>query len=72
MAYEVRDFTGALFKNENKQTGDKQPDYRGNCKINGVEWSLAAWIREGKKGKYMSLSVQEPREQRPQEEEKPF
>jgi len=30
---------------------------------------LAAWIREGKNGKFMSLKVQEPRQKKPPEPE---
>lgn len=47
---------GVLFKNERKQQ-DKHPDYTGKINVGGTEYKLAAWIREGNKGKFMSLSV---------------
>lgn len=50
--------SGVLFKNERKDT-DKHPDYTGKINVNGTEMRLAAWIREGKSGKFMSLKVSE-------------
>lgn len=63
MAYELKDGQGSLFKND-KGDNAKRPDYRGSVKIGGVEYELAAWIREGQKGKYMSLSAK-PKGERP-------
>lgn len=47
---------GVLFKNDRKDS-DKHPDYQGNINCNGTEFWLSAWIKEGKKGKFMSLSI---------------
>ncbi len=61
MAYEEKNDAGALFKNKNKAAGDKRPDYKGPCKIDGVELDVSAWLEESKNGvKYMSLKF-EPR-----------
>ncbi len=60
MAYEERDMGGSLFKNE--KTKDNQPDYTGKCLINGETLRIAAWIKEGRSGKFMSLKFQ-PNEQ---------
>lgn len=58
MAFEQKDGSGALFKNEDKDT-EQHPDYRGSIKIHGQEYWLSAWIKEAKSGKkYMSLSAQ--------------
>ena len=53
---------GVLFKNDRKES-EKHPDYKGNINVGGVEFWLSAWIKEGAKGKFMSLSVSE-KEQR--------
>lgn len=56
MAYEMKDGQGSLFKNDRK-TSDKGPDYKGQLKLGGVEYWVAAWIKTGANGKWMSLSV---------------
>lgn len=48
---------GVLFKNDRKES-ESHPDYKGNVNVNGVEFWLSAWMKEGAKGKFMSLSVQ--------------
>jgi uncharacterized protein (DUF736 family) len=55
MAYEQRDLTGSLFKNERKEA-DTHSDYKGSALIGGTEFWLDAWINTAKDGsKYMSL-----------------
>lgn len=51
-----RDNTGVLFKN-NKKTSDKHPDFTGNITVNGKKLRLSAWTKDGKAGKFISLSV---------------
>jgi uncharacterized protein (DUF736 family) len=47
---------GVLFKNDKKDT-EKHPDYTGKINFDGTDMRLAAWIKEGKNGKFMSLKV---------------
>jgi hypothetical protein len=59
--------SGVLFKNQSEN--EKAPAYKGKINVDGKDYELAAWIREGKNGKFMSLKVQEPRQkQAPQKD----
>lgn len=61
MAYEQKPNSGVLFKNFTKKD-DKHPDYTGTFKDStGKDWQLAAWVKDGKKGKFLSLSASEKR-----------
>lgn len=55
MAYEQRDNSGTLFKND-KRTTDKHPNATGTALIGGVAYRVSAWTKEGTKGKFQSLS----------------
>lgn len=56
MAFEHKDGSGSLFKND-KKGNDRAPDYKGDICVNGEVMEIAAWLKEGKAGKFMSLSV---------------
>ncbi len=47
---------GALFKN-NRKAADTHADFTGTLNINGVDHWISAWIKEGKQGKFFSLSI---------------
>ena len=55
MAYEQKEGSGAIFKND-KKGNEKAPDYRGSVIINGVETEIALWVKDGAKGKFFSVS----------------
>jgi hypothetical protein len=55
MAYEQRDMSGTLFKND-KREKDTHPNATGTCMVAGVEYYVSAWTKDGKKGKFQSLS----------------
>ena len=48
--------SGILFKND-KRDNEKAPDYTGKLNVGGTDYRLAAWIKEGQRGKFMTLSV---------------
>lgn len=57
MAYEQRDNTGSIFKNDRKTPGSKQPDRSGNALIDGVAYFVDGWIKTDKNGQqWLSLS----------------
>ena len=62
MAYEQKELSGSLFKND-KGDNPSRPDYRGDCKIGGEVYEIAAWIKDGKNGKFISLSFK-PKQER--------
>ncbi len=59
MAFEQRPGNGALFKNTKKGDNPKAPDYTGNAlSPSGEHFELSAWIKEGTKGKFMSIALE--------------
>ena len=61
MAFEKKEGSGALFKNNDRQK-DTHPEYRGDILINGEEYWLSAWVKEGKNGKFFSLAAKKKEE----------
>jgi hypothetical protein len=53
---EKRDNSGVLFKND-KIENDRSPTYKGNITVDGKDYWLSAWVKEGKSGKFMGLAV---------------
>lgn len=53
---EIKDMSGYIAKNSNR-TKDTQPHYRGKVRINGKEYLLSVWE---KNGDVLSVSVTDP------------
>ena len=52
--------SGTIFKND-KKAAENQPDYRGKINVDGKEWEISLWVKEGQKaGKYFSAAIKEP------------
>ena len=56
-----------LFKNN--KTTNNAPEYTGEIMVNGKKMRLAAWVKEGKSGKFFSGKMSEPMEQRQREDD---
>jgi hypothetical protein len=52
---EQYDNSGILFRNDDK-TNEKDRDYRGEATIAGVGYWVSGWIKQGKKGKFLTFS----------------
>lgn len=63
--------TGMLSRNEHKEQPN-HPDYSGFVNVDGVEYWLSGWVKEGKAGgkmegkKFFSLSLRRKDSQAPQ------
>ena len=55
--------SGILFKNDKEGKSTNFPDYGGSARVGSVEYYISAWIKQGKKGKFMSVAF------KPKEEE---
>ena len=55
--FKQRDMSGVLFKNDRKEK-DSHPNAKGTALIDGVEYYISAWTKDGQKGKFQSLSFE--------------
>lgn len=65
--FQQRDGFGQLFRNDRAEN-ERHPSHKGTFLLDGVTYEIAAWVKEGKKGKFFSLKVQ-PQGDRPQRQE---
>ena len=56
--YTMQEGQFTLFKNN--KTTNNGPEYTGEIMVNGKKMRLAAWVKEGKNGKFFSGKMSEP------------
>jgi hypothetical protein len=54
-ANKQKELSGVLFKNDRREK-DTHPHATGSALIDGVEYWVSAWTKEGAKGKFQSLA----------------
>ena len=60
MAWETKEGTGSLFKN-GKREKDSHPNAKGEAKIGGVLYEVAAWTKKDKNGNPWQLLSFKPK-----------
>jgi hypothetical protein len=53
------DMSGVSSANDYKQK-ENHPDFTGKCTINGKEFRMAGWTRQGNNGNFISWKFSEP------------
>jgi hypothetical protein len=61
MAETKFDNSGAMFVNDRKDK-ETHPDRQGSATVDGVEYWVSGWIKDGKNGKWMSLAFKRKEE----------
>ena len=56
MERETRNNSGVLFR-ESEKKGETFPDYKGSIRVDGKDYWISGWIKDGKNGKFMGLAV---------------
>lgn len=56
--------SGALFKNDRKEK-PTHPDYKGSINVDGVDYWVSSWLKQGQKGTFMSLALTKKEEAAP-------
>lgn len=67
MAYEQRDNSGSIFKNDRKEK-DSHPDRTGTAMIDGVMYYVSGWLKTGAKGQFLSLAFKRKDQDQPREQ----
>ena len=59
-----RDNSGTFSRNKDKQDGDNKPHIKGQCTINGVDYWLDGWLKDGANGTFYSVAFKEKEQRR--------
>lgn len=65
--YQMQEGQFTLFRNTKQ--ANNAPEYTGEIMVNGKKMRLAAWVKEGKNGKFFSGKMSEPLQPRTQEDD---
>lgn len=57
-----RDMSGTIGRNRTRNK-DSQPTHRGSCMIDGKEYWISAWVKDGSNGRFFSLAFDEKQEE---------
>ncbi len=57
MPFELRELAMFIFKNENRDVERNQATHQGNTKVDGKEYYVNCWVKEGKNGKFFSCTL---------------
>lgn len=65
MAYEQKPNSGSLFANDRKEK-ETHPSHTGSALIDGVEYYISAWVKEGNGKRFFSMSFK-PKQAKPEQ-----
>lgn len=57
--------TGVLFKNDTEGKSENFPPYGGIINVDGREFYVSAWVKDGQRGKFFSLAIK-PKDAKPE------
>lgn len=59
-----REGSGILSPNENR-SNERQPFYKGELNVGGQEYWLSAWVKDGRKGEFISIAAERKQDKQP-------
>lgn len=62
MAFELQEGQMFIFTNKGRDAERNQATHNGSVKIDGVEYWVNCWIKDGKNGRFFSCNLKEKEE----------